>query len=99
MNLEVAENYVWKTPEELAVPIAGQVTVYLDSWWLTDSEGRVAFWNPPVPAGRRPTYGREYGAPQCNSNKRIGELRCNGSLFTGLVQLPIVFVPLDIGNY
>lgn len=99
MRPETRDDYVWKSPEELAVPISGHVKVYLDAWWPHDAEGLVAFYSPLSSTGKRTVYGREYGAAQCNADKSIADRRARHEFFTGVIQLPIVFAPLDIGNY
>jgi hypothetical protein len=69
--------------------------VYVDYWWSITENDCALFYQPP--RGSRTYWGR----PQCNADQRIAEKVGTGlyPMPTTVRQIPVAFVPLNVGDY
>ncbi len=86
------EDFEFVTVEEASRPLEGIVSVLLHRWWLTDDQGRIAFYRP-----QGKCVG---GGPQCNPSVAIAEhLAEKYEWATGIEQIPIVFRAINVKDY
>jgi len=90
-SVKVAD-FEFVTIEEAARPLEGVVSVLLHRWWLTDDQGRIAFYRPSAPCVG--------GGPQCNPSVAIANhLVEKYEWATGIEQIPIVFRAINVEDY
>lgn len=89
---------------EVTKPRPGLFQIYVDSWWAVSNDDEVYFFG---------TQSSPYNSPQCNQNgdlaKRINDDRaiitdakfkhCELTNYRETMQLPIVYVPVNISDY
>jgi hypothetical protein len=84
---------VWEDVEAFStLPEGGgvhTVSIYNDYWWITNAEGQIAFYT---------LYDQR--KPQCNQNRSIAEaVAMTHPEAVNVIQIPHVFVPLNVRDY
>jgi hypothetical protein len=83
--------FEWKPIEYITEPKDGLwVCVVRNGWWVVNKDGDVLFW-----------YGHgkgDVGTPQMNRDKRIAQTVRHPEA-TDVVQIPLAFYTVSIGDY
>lgn len=82
------EQIEWHDTTYVTAPRGVYVQVFRDHWWVTNDEGQIAIYR-----------WRGGESPQCNTSKTIVERFGPNIGGTGLVFLPLAFMPIRISDY
>lgn len=77
----------WFPVEHVTDPRGTHVQVLRDYWWVVNDAGEVALFQ-----GRKPQANRDYSIVQRGILPNI-----RGAV--GIVQIPLAFAPIDVGDY
>lgn len=90
------DNFLFFTVEEASTPHPARTRCYVHYYWLTDAQGRIAFYNPRDGNGERQLPG--YGSAQANRSESTHLMVRDTEWATDVVFLPVVFAP-EVHSY